>query len=87
MQCTINGISSLTFSKLVNLYLSLVVVLSAPPEIDEYDLVDPVDILTPLEKSGFWDRVVSDLFPSLIFCMLCYGHLLVGCLIACNWYP
>uniref|UniRef100_A0A453FSX2 VHS domain-containing protein n=1 Tax=Aegilops tauschii subsp. strangulata TaxID=200361 RepID=A0A453FSX2_AEGTS len=23
----------------------------------EYDLVDPVDILTPLEKSGFWDGV------------------------------
>lgn len=29
----------------------------APTEIDEYDLVDPVDILTPLEKSGFWDGV------------------------------
>ncbi|XP_021810024.1 protein MOR1 [Prunus avium] len=29
----------------------------APPEIDEYELVDPVDILTPLEKSGFWDGV------------------------------
>ncbi|KAJ1686606.1 hypothetical protein LUZ63_017996 [Rhynchospora breviuscula] len=29
----------------------------AAPEIDEYDLVDPVDILTPLEKSGFWDGV------------------------------
>ncbi|XP_039052270.1 protein MOR1-like isoform X2 [Hibiscus syriacus] len=28
-----------------------------PAEIDEYDLVDPVDILTPLEKSGFWDGV------------------------------
>lgn len=28
-------------------------------EIDEYELVDPVDILTPLEKSGFWDGVVS----------------------------
>ncbi|XP_057470901.1 protein MOR1-like isoform X2 [Actinidia eriantha] len=27
----------------------------APQEIDEYELVDPVDILTPLEKSGFWD--------------------------------
>lgn len=34
-------------------------VLSAPQEIDEYELVDPVDILTPLEKSGFWDGVVS----------------------------
>lgn len=31
----------------------------AVPEIDEYDLVDPVDILAPLEKSGFWDGVVS----------------------------
>ncbi|GKV26713.1 hypothetical protein SLEP1_g35961 [Rubroshorea leprosula] len=28
-----------------------------PPEIDEYELIDPVDILTPLEKSGFWDGV------------------------------
>ncbi|KAJ4976564.1 hypothetical protein NE237_001670 [Protea cynaroides] len=26
-------------------------------EVDEYELVDPVDILTPLEKSGFWDGV------------------------------
>ena len=34
---------------------------AAPVEIDEYDLVDPVDILTPLEKSGFWDGVVCDL--------------------------
>lgn len=33
---------------------------SVPVEIDEYDLVDPVDILTPLEKSGFWDGVVCD---------------------------
>jgi hypothetical protein len=33
--------------------------LSAPQEIDEYDLMDPVDILSPLEKSGFWDGVVS----------------------------
>ena len=33
--------------------------LSAPQEIDEYDLIDPVDILGPLEKSGFWDGVVS----------------------------
>ncbi|KAG8078290.1 hypothetical protein GUJ93_ZPchr0007g5646 [Zizania palustris] len=32
-------------------------VTEAPLEIDEYDLVDPVDILTPLEKSGFWDGV------------------------------
>ncbi|KAI3698047.1 hypothetical protein L6452_31157 [Arctium lappa] len=28
-----------------------------PLEIDEYELVDPVDILTPLEKSGFWNGV------------------------------
>lgn len=28
-----------------------------PPEIDEYELIDPVDILTPLEKSGFWEGV------------------------------
>lgn len=34
---------------------------SAPVEIDEYDLVDPVDILIPLEKSGFWDGVVCDM--------------------------
>ena len=33
--------------------------LSAPQEIDEYDLIDPFDILGPLEKSGFWDGVVS----------------------------
>lgn len=41
--------------------------LSAPQEIDEYELVDPVDILTPLEKTGFWDGVVSilNLFPKL----------------------
>ncbi|XP_011010439.1 PREDICTED: protein MOR1-like [Populus euphratica] len=29
----------------------------AHQEIDEYDLVDPVDILGPLEKAGFWDGV------------------------------
>lgn len=27
------------------------------PQIDEYDLIDPVDILSPLEKSGFWEGV------------------------------
>lgn len=32
-------------------------VADAPQEIDEYELVDPVDILTPLEKSGFWEGV------------------------------
>ncbi|EPS71179.1 hypothetical protein M569_03579, partial [Genlisea aurea] len=30
-----------------------------PQEIDEYELVDPVDILTPLEKTGFWEGVKS----------------------------
>ena len=34
-------------------------ILSAPQEIDEYELIDHFDILTPLEKSGFWDGVVS----------------------------
>lgn len=33
--------------------------MAVPQEIDEYELVDPVDILTPLEKSGFWNGVVS----------------------------
>ncbi|XWS16703.1 hypothetical protein CRYUN_Cryun34aG0113700 [Craigia yunnanensis] len=32
-------------------------VADTPQEIDEFELVDPVDILTPLEKSGFWDGV------------------------------
>ncbi|CAH8374190.1 unnamed protein product [Eruca vesicaria subsp. sativa] len=32
-------------------------VADAPQEIDEYDLMDPVDILTPLEKSVFWNGV------------------------------
>lgn len=32
-------------------------VADAPQEIDEYELVDPVDILTPLEKTVFWDGV------------------------------
>lgn len=32
---------------------------AVPQAIDEYELVDPIDILTPLEKSGFWDGVVS----------------------------
>lgn len=41
------------------LLLSSVIFESAPREIDEYELVDPVDILTPLEKSGFWEGVVS----------------------------
>lgn len=41
------------------LLLSSGIVGSAPQEIDEYELVDPVDILTPLEKSGFWEGVVS----------------------------
>ncbi|KAF9590615.1 hypothetical protein IFM89_035933 [Coptis chinensis] len=29
----------------------------SPQEMDEYELVDPVDILTPLEKSQFWNGV------------------------------
>ncbi|KAH9795889.1 protein MOR1 [Citrus sinensis] len=41
-----------------------------PPEIDEYELVDPVDILTPLEKSGFWEGVVSTLSLSFNCCSL-----------------
>ncbi|CAI0393663.1 unnamed protein product [Linum tenue] len=32
-------------------------VADVPQEIDEYELIDPVDILTPLEKSAFWDGV------------------------------
>ena len=32
---------------------------SGASDIDEYDLVDPVDILTPLNKSNFWEGVVS----------------------------
>ena len=39
--------------------MACISVLSAPQEIDEYELVGPIDILTPLEKSGFWDGVVS----------------------------
>jgi hypothetical protein len=52
---------SVTFCLIYNFLL-----LSAPQEIDEYELVDPVDILTPLEKSGFWEGVVSALFWSLM---------------------
>lgn len=46
---------------------------AAAPVIDEYDLVDPVDILTPLEKSGFWDGVVSIpiYFPNFKWIMFC----------------
>lgn len=43
----------------IYLYNCCVPGFSAPQEIDEYELVDPVDILTPLDKSGFWDGVVS----------------------------
>nr|GMD43317.1 protein MOR1-like [Ipomoea batatas] len=32
----------------------------------EYELVDPVDILTPLEKSGFWKGVVGSLLLSIV---------------------
>jgi hypothetical protein len=46
-----------------NLYLL------GPQEIDEYELVDPVDILTPLEKSGFWDGVVCNFIsPLSLYC-------------------
>lgn len=38
-----------------------------PQEIDEYELVDPVDILSPLDKSGFWDGVVS-VYNKLLQC-------------------
>ena len=31
----------------------------SPPVIDDYDLCEPVDILTPLAKTSFWDQVVS----------------------------
>ncbi|XP_047970234.1 kinesin-like protein KIN-5D isoform X2 [Salvia hispanica] len=35
-------------------------VVDAPQEIDEYDdLVGPIDILKPLEKSGFWEEKAS----------------------------
>ncbi|PPR93760.1 hypothetical protein GOBAR_AA26907 [Gossypium barbadense] len=43
-----------------------------PQEIDEYELVDPVDILTPLEKSGFWDGVMG-IF--LMFLLHEYHHI------------
>ncbi|GKA30765.1 RNA-directed DNA polymerase, eukaryota, reverse transcriptase zinc-binding domain protein [Tanacetum coccineum] len=33
-----------------------------PLEKDKYKLVDPVDILTPLEKSGFWNKVKSKIW-------------------------
>ncbi|KAJ9168430.1 hypothetical protein P3X46_019955 [Hevea brasiliensis] len=44
-------------SEVVGIGHSEEAVADAPQEIDEYELVDPVDILTPLEKSGFWDGV------------------------------
>lgn len=54
------------FSSVALTYLPVVtLLLSAHQEIDEYELVDPVDILTPLEKSGFWDGVVSSFLPHL----------------------
>ena len=46
-------------------------VLSAPHEIDEYELIDPVDLLTLLEKSGFWDGVVSTVLLSDIILTNC----------------
>ena len=47
------------FTNVPILHLDTYLHLPVPQEIDEYDLVDPVDILTPLEKSGFWEGVVS----------------------------
>ncbi|KAK1262104.1 Protein MOR1 [Acorus gramineus] len=41
----------LTFAEM---YMALI---SVPQEVDEYELLDPVDILTPLDKTGFWDGV------------------------------
>ncbi len=37
----------------------LLMFMSGLQDIDEYELVDPVDILTPLSKSVFWEGVVS----------------------------
>ena len=54
-----------------NFYHSNTLQLSVPQEIDEYDLVDPVDILTPLEKSGFWEGVVGD-FDLLLKLIIIY---------------
>ena len=51
--------------------LACIFVFLASHEIDEYELVDPVDILTPLEKSGFWDGVVSIVPVSDIFLTNC----------------
>lgn len=51
----------------------ILVCISGPQEIDEYDLVDPVDVLAPLEKSGFWEGVVSPWFmivETKFLCML-----------------
>lgn len=45
-------------------------------EIDEYDLVDPVDILTPLGKSTFWDGVVSIPLRGRVFASGVYDSVL-----------
>ncbi len=39
----------------------LLMFISGLQDIDEYELVDPVDILTPLSKSVFWEGVVSSI--------------------------
>lgn len=53
---------------MVVFYESKISSLSAPQEIDEYDdLVGPIDILKPLEKSGFWEAVVSGLSLSFTY--------------------
>jgi len=59
----LGGLSVSTY----NFQLIFVLLFSAPQEIDEYELIDPVDILTPLEKSGFWDGVVSS------FLLICFS--------------
>lgn len=43
----------------------LLMFMSGLQDIDEYELVDPVDILTPLSKSVFWEGVVSSI-PSYL---------------------
>lgn len=56
------------FTSLSGLYAFFI---SVPQEIDEYELVDPVDILAPLEKSGFWEGVVSILLRLLYAVSFC----------------
>ena len=68
----------LTFLNKANLILlACISVLSALLEIDEYELVDPVDILTPLEKSEFWDGVVNIVLVSDIILTNCITYLFI----------